>query len=289
MSDLGPVNPGYAADVEWLRRWRLRAEGDPRTTASSLLIPARTEDGVPVMLKIAHTHEEVRGAAVLAALEGNGVARVLRQDGPATLLVRATGGRRLLRMVRSGRDDEATRIICEAGMRIHAASADVLASESPPELVDLPTWFRHLFARADDLDPFHRRGADIARELLRDPRDESVLHGDLHHGNVLDFGALGWLAIDPKGLLGEGAFDACNVLCNPSHERALMPGRLERQFAVVLATTGLEPERLARWLVAWCALSSTWFALDDDPGHAESAAAIGERALALVSGARPSG
>lgn len=284
MSDLGPVNPGYAADVEWLRRWRLRAEGDPHTTASSLLIPARTEDGVPVMLKIAHTDEEVRGAALLAALEGRGVARVLRQDGAASLLERATGGRDLVRMVRSGRDDEATRIICTAAERIHAASADVLGAESPPELFALPAWFRHLFANADDLGPFHRRGAEIADALLSDPRDESVLHGDLHHGNVLDFGPHGWLAIDPKGLLGEGAFDACNVLCNPSHDRALAPGRLERQFAVVLATTGLEPERLARWLVAWSALSSTWFALDDDPGHAESAAAIGERALALVSG-----
>lgn len=30
-----------------------------------------------------------------------------------------------------------------------------------------------------------------------------TLHGDLHHGNVLDFGASGWLAIDPKGLKGE--------------------------------------------------------------------------------------
>ena len=80
----------------------------------------------------------------------------------------------------------------------------------------------------------------------------------------------------------EAAFDACNVLSNPSHEWALAPGRLERQFAVVLATTGVEPVRMARWFVAWCALSSTWFEIDDDPGHAASAAALGERALALV-------
>ncbi|MGW9182290.1 aminoglycoside phosphotransferase family protein [Agromyces sp. NPDC055661] len=283
MSDLGPVNPGYAADVEWLRRWRLRPEGDPRTTASSLLIRARTEDGQPVMLKVAHSEEEARGAELLAALDGHGVARVLRREGEATLVERATGGRNLVRMVRAGRDDEATRIICEVAKPIHAATSDVLASASPPELIDLRTWFQHLFAYAGDVGAFHRRGADIARALLDDPRDETVLHGDLHHGNVLDFGERGWLAIDPKGLLGEAAFDACNVLTNPSHERALAPGRLERQFAVVLATTGVPPERMARWFVAWCALSSTWFTLDDDPGLAESAAALGERALGLVS------
>ena len=158
----------------------------------------------------------------------------------------------------------------------------MLGSTSPPDLVPLNTWFRHLLDRADDQAPFHRRAAEIAAGLLADPRDETVLHGDLHHGNVLDFGERGWLAIDPKGLLGEAAFDACNVLSNPSHEWALAPGRLERQFAVVLATTGVEPVRMARWFVAWCALSSTWFEIDDDPGHAASAAALGERALALV-------
>ena len=101
------------------------------------------------------------------------------------------------------------------------------------------------------------------------------------HGNVLDFGERGWLAIDPKGLLGDAAFDVCNLLCNPSHERALEPGRLERQFGVVVAATGFEPARVADWLVAWCALSSTWFAIDDDPRLAASAAAIGELALTL--------
>jgi aminoglycoside/hydroxyurea antibiotic resistance kinase len=42
-----------------------------------------------------------------------------------------------------------------------------------------------------------------------------VLHGDLHHGNVLDFGLRGWLAIDPKGLLGERGFDFANIFTNP--------------------------------------------------------------------------
>ncbi len=149
-------------------------------------------------------------------------------------------------MAEGGEDDEATRIICDAADRIHAASAAVLDADDPPELVDLPTWFRHLFSEADRLGAFHRRGADVAAALLDDPRDPVVLHGDLHHGNVLDFGERGWLAIDPKGLLGEAAFDYCNLLCNPSHEHALEPGRLERQFGVVVAATGLEPARLAR-------------------------------------------
>jgi type IV secretion system protein VirD4 len=37
--------------------------------------------------------------------------------------------------------------------------------------------------------------------LLAEPRDVGVLHGDLHHDNVLDFGARGWLAIDPNDIV----------------------------------------------------------------------------------------
>ncbi len=284
MSDLGPVNPGHAEEAAWLRRWRLRPDADPVTTASSTLIPVRTEHGEPAMLKLAQTEEEARGADLLAALDGHGAARVLERNGAAVLLERATGPRELVRMVESGHDDEATRILCAAADVIHGASAVVQAADDPPELFDLPTWFQHLFSHADRLGPFHRRGADTAARLLDDQRDAVVLHGDLHHGNVLDFGERGWLAIDPKGLLGEAPFDYCNLLCNPSHERALAPGRLERQFGVVVEATGVEAARLADWLVAWCALSSTWFEIDEDARLAASATAIGERAIELRRG-----
>jgi streptomycin 6-kinase len=279
VSDLGPVSPGHAADAAWLRRWRLRPDGDPKTTASSILIPVQTRRGTPAMLKIAHSEEEERGVGLLSALDGHGAARVLRHDRDAVLLERATGDRDLVSMVRDGDDDEATRIICDAGTRIHAASAAVFAAAAP--LVDLRTWFRLLFEQADALGPLHRRGADLAGALLDDPREPVALHGDLHHGNVLDFGERGWLAIDPKGLVGEAGFDFANLLCNPSHDRALQPGRLERQLGVVVEASGLERDRLVCWLAAWCALSSTWFTLDDDAAHADSAAAIGELALRL--------
>jgi streptomycin 6-kinase len=282
VSDLGPVDPGRAGDAAWMRRWRLRPDGDAITTTSSQLMPVRTEDGTPAMLKVAHLDEEERGMGLLVALDGHGVARALRHSGPAVLLERATGAGDLVRMVDEGFDDEATRVICDAAERIHEASADVLAAAEPPELVDLRTWFRRLFSEADRLGAFHRQGAEIAARLLDDERDPVVLLGDLHHGNVLDFGERGWLAIDPKGLVGEASFDYCNVLCNPSHELALAPGRLERQLGVVIERTGLEPRRMTEWLVAWCALSSTWFEIDDDPRLAASAAAIGERALGLA-------
>ncbi|QAY74768.1 3'-kinase [Agromyces protaetiae] len=283
MSDVGPIDPGYGAESALLSKWSLRPDGEPLTTPSSRVIPVRTADGVPAMLKLSRIDEERRGGALLLALDGRGAARVLRCEGDALLIERATGPQSLVGMVHDGDDaDElATRILCAAGDRIHESSDDLLNRTPPLDLVPLDDWFRLLFAHADDLEPAHRRGADLALALLAHPRDRVVLHGDLHHGNVLDFGERGWLAIDPKGLVGESAFDRCNLLCNPSHSRALDPGRLERRFGVVVESTGLDAVRYARWVAAWGALSSTWFALDGDERHARGALEIGERALAL--------
>ncbi|WP_430645298.1 aminoglycoside phosphotransferase family protein [Agromyces sp. GXS1127] len=282
MSDLGPVDPGRADEAAWLRRWRLRPDGDPATTATSRLLPVRTDDGEPAVLKIAHESEEARGAALLAALDGHGAARVLRRDHRALLIERATGARDLVDLVRAGEDDAATRIICEVAAVLHAETGRVLGLDDPPDLVPLEQWFGQLFAQADGLGPLHRAGADLARRLFDEDHEPEVLHGDLHHGNVLDFGERGWLAIDPKALLGDAEFDACNLLCNPSHERALVPGRLARQFAVAVEATGFAPKRLRDWLVAWSALSSTWFELDDRPERAATAARIGETAAGLA-------
>jgi streptomycin 6-kinase len=55
----------------------------------------------------------------------------------------------------------------------------------------------------------------VARSLLAEPRAVGVLHGGLHHEDVLDFGARGWLAIDPKRLVGKRGFDFANLLINP--------------------------------------------------------------------------
>lgn len=278
-----------AVVAEWMSRWRLVLDGTPFRTATSTLAPARTADGAAVMLKLSHHEEERRGSALLEAWNGRGAVRVLEHDGDAVLLERATGSRSLVALAESGADAAADAVLCRSALTVHAASDAVISpvAVERPELVPLRTWFRQLFAHADELEPLHRRGADLAGALLDDERDIVVLHGDLHHANVLDFAERGWLAIDPKALLGERAFDYCNLLCNPDPVRAIEPGRLEARVAAVAEAAALSPRRLVGWLAAWCALSSTWHALDGDAAAAASVARIGERARTLVDDVAP--
>ena len=92
------------------------------------------------------------------------------------------------------------------------------------ELPTLTVWFADLLAHGEQRGGFLARAAADARVLLADQRRTVVLHGDVHHGNVLDFGAAGWLAIDPKGIVGDPVFDYLNLFCNPTPELAVRPG-----------------------------------------------------------------
>jgi streptomycin 6-kinase len=98
---------------------------------------------------------------------------------------------------------------------------------------------------------------------LTEPREVVALHGDLHHGNVLDFGTRGWLAIDPKGLVGERGFDFANIftnpdLDNPTRPLATQPDRFLRRLEVVTEATTLDRKRLLSWTLAWTGLSAAW-------------------------------
>jgi streptomycin 6-kinase len=118
--------------------------------------------------------------------------------------------------------------------------------------------------------------AAAARALLANQRDVRVLHGDIHHANILHFGERGWLAIDPKGLISERGFDYANLFCNPDHATATAPGRLARQADVVAQAAGLERKRLLQWILAWAGLSAVWHL--GDRSSPETAFAIAERA-----------
>lgn len=255
--------------AEAFGRWSLVADGARFSTASSVLQPVLFESR-PAFLKIATIEEEAAGNRVLVWWRGRGAAPVFAHEGAAVVMERALGTDDLAVLASAGPegDDSATRILCETALRLHTIDDRPL----PDGVVELDTWFRELFAHADEHPEahggFYVRAASLALELLADPRGRVVLHGDLHHGNVLDFGDDGWLAIDPKHIVGDPGFDYANILCNPGADVALAPGRLERQLDVIVETTGIERERMVRWAVAWAGLSSCWSERSElDPGH----------------------
>lgn len=241
------------------RSWNLQADGDSFATNSSLLQPVRYE-GIPAMLKLPLVDEERRASSLMVYWAGNGAVKVLQHTSDALLMERATGIRSLGKMALDGKDAEASKIICAVAAKLHTATFLPTL-----QLIPLSIWFKSLSTSSTQLGGIFSQCADIANILLTDPINEVVLHGDIHHGNILDMDGKDWLAIDPKALYGERGFDFANIFCNPDMTVAIQPGRLSKQIAVVSAAAGLDSRRLLQWIIAWSGLSASWMLEERKP------------------------
>jgi len=252
----------------YLRRWNLLPDGDPIVTRGSYLLPVRMDghiNGNPAMLKIVMDTEEKFGGLVMQWWNGDGAARVYAYEGDALLMERAQGANSLMQMACNGQDDEASRIACNVIAELHQPR-----SMPPPELIPLNIWFEALESAAQREGGVLLESLAAARELLASPHDIVVLHGDIHHENVLDFGSRGWLAIDPKRIIGERGYDYANLLCNPELPSVTDPIRFIRQSYVIAQAANLERRRLLQWTLAYAGLSASWFLEDDDRQNADS-------------------
>lgn len=249
----------------WLSRWGLTPDGEQIATHTSQLLPVTViKNGQKAILKLTTDDSERNGGELMVWWSGNGAARVLAHADGAILLERATGSSSLADMSRSGKDAQVCRIICHTASRLHLPQ-----NTSTPALTPLHHWFGDLAPAAKIYGGVMTRCAEIANELFSSPQNEVVLHGDLHHGNVLDFGPAGWLAIDPKGLLGERGFDYANIFTNPDLADpcvaiATDPNIFKQRVQLVSEIAGIERQRLLMWIVAWCGLSSAWFLEDGE-------------------------
>ena len=95
--------------------------------------------------------------------------------------------------------------------------------------------------------------------------EAALLHGDLHHHNILAAGRQPWLAIDPKGIVGEPAYEVGALLRNPMPEllQSERPKRLlARRLDILSERLGFERERLVGWGTAQAVLAA-WWSLED--------------------------
>ena len=240
------ASPDFAP---WLARWALTADGGAFSSPNAWLLPV-TQGGVRAILKISHAPEEIAGARTMQWWGGQGAAKVLALESEALLLERLTGSRDLTAMARGAEDDAATAVICDVLALLHVPRATPL----PDTLVPLEDWFRELAPAAARIGGPYALAANAAAELFATSEPPVVLHGDMHHGNVLD-SERGWLAIDPKGLIGDRGYDHANLFCYP-WDCAEAPSRFSRRALLVSALANLALPRLLNWVIAYTGVTA---------------------------------
>jgi streptomycin 6-kinase len=131
----------------------------------------------------------------------------------------------------------------------------------PKGFRDLTRRFEYLFETADRTnDKDTKLAARIARELIDSEQTTGILHGDLHHGNILFSSERGWLAIDPKGLYGELTFDVAIAFYHPmgNLNEIWLKSRVQRLVDAYHGELGLDRERIIGFAFAYGHLSASW-------------------------------
>ncbi|MFN8383769.1 MAG: aminoglycoside phosphotransferase family protein [Anaerolineales bacterium] len=246
----------------YLSAWGLSNPQLLTQTLTSYIYTVTQGDDTAILKLLSESEtEEQRGAAALRHLDGRGVVRLLRYDENAHLMEYASGVE-LITLVERGEDEAATRIIAQVLKQIHSIPHKPLVEG----LLGLDQWFGELFnkAAADRLagiDSIYVRSASLAKQLLADPRDVCVLHGDIHHRNIRQ-SPRGWLAFDPKGVFGERTYDCANTLCNPPiSELVHNERRLLANAAILADALAIDLSRVLAFTYAYACLNASQWVL----------------------------
>jgi streptomycin 6-kinase len=246
-------------------------------TPTSIVAYGRRGEQFAVIKLVKVPGDEWNGGDVLCAFDGRGIVRVLEHAPGAMLLERLTPGDSLVSLSLDGRDDEATTVLADVigAMSPHAAPAGV------PTVADWALAFARPHTLNADL---VAEAADLYAQLVQSQTVTRLLHGDLHHANVLFDTRRGWTAIDPKGVVGEIAFEIGAALRNPIERPDLYanPEIIERRIQLFAERLHLDPRRILQWAFAQAVLSAIWEIEDGFVGTEPRSLALAYATRALL-------
>ena len=271
----------------YARRWGLTL-GDPMIPLSyNYVVPAHCADGTAAILKVCVPGGEfVLQEAALRLFDGDGAVRLLACDrGDEALLVERCEPGVLLRQEAIVDDDHATAIACDVMRRLWRPAPP----DSPfPAMSDWNADLRRLRPHyGGGTGPFPvalvEEVETLVAELTASAPAPIVLHGDLHYDNILTAQRQPWLAIDPKGLTGEPAYETGVLLYNPYPLLIDAPNRrrvLARRVDQLAAELGLDRARVRGWGLVRAVLSAWWHV--ESTGNVRGAALTCAELLASI-------
>ncbi len=264
---------------ECVRAWNLTVQTTIDTETSFLAFG--TCGNQAVVLKVVRAlGEEWQVGEILEAFDGRGTVRALAYVPGAVLLERLNPGTSLVPVVLEGRDEEATEIIADIVRRMSHPRQPTAA---PATVHDWGHGFRSYLATGDTQVPIPllERAQQTYLTLCASQQRTRLLHGDLQHYNVLFDFDRGWLAIDPKGVVGEVEYEVGASLRNPVERPDLFasPQALARRLKVYEARLQLDVHRALQWAFSQAVLSAIWSVEDGAAVNAASPALMLARAI----------
>ncbi len=217
------------------------------------------QDDQPIILKLGMDIDGFkREAHALMALSGFGVVDVLSEHS-GLLLQRGAVPGVSLKSYFPEKEDEAINILVNIIKRLH--KAPIPYKHKFPHVKD---WLVVLDSNLNIQTEYLQKARQLGDELLQTSSKEILLHGDLHHDNMLQNGN-DWLVIDPKGVIGEPAYEVAAFIRNPipellAYENA--PSIIHNRIIRFAELLDYPERRIINWCFVQAVLAWAW-ALED--------------------------
>jgi streptomycin 6-kinase len=246
---------------EAAHRWQL-SDLHPLERLSYNYIAFAQRGKAEVVLKLGIPDRELTSEIhSLRSFSGRGTVRLLESDSGRGMLLleRLHPGLQLATLTD---DMRATHIAADLMLALHRPPP------SEPGLIQLSDWvkgFRRLRLRFEGgTGPLDRglveRAESAANNLLARDYVPQLIHGDLHHFNMVS-SERGWLAIDPKGVIGPAEYEVGPFLINPwvvSGVRSDTPALMQARIGILSERLGFEERRMRSWALTHAVLSAWW-------------------------------
>ena len=273
---LGDSGERWIADVsgrcaQAAEEWDLVEIGRPFPGGStSIVVPVVNAEGMALVLKLAPRPEWLEAEyRALVYWDGAGaVAAKAWSPRLGALLIEAVEPGITLKEADVSEEEEWTAFV-QVAARLQGAE-----SEPPGGLPGLSSWLTALERSSpnEELRVAQGRAREV-RASLREGGRQVVLHGDLHHDNLLRSSSGEWVAVDPKGIVGPREVEPAAFLRNPRGRLLSLPddecvGRLKRRCDAIASALQLDRGEVAGWAFVMGVVAAAW--ADEDQGSDEA-------------------
>jgi streptomycin 6-kinase len=209
----------------------------------------------PIILKLGLDNEALaREAFALKCFAGCGAVKVLAKDEDLLLLERAVPGTSL-KSYFPDREQESIEIACNIMKKLH--QANIPQDHNCHHIKD---WLTALDKDWNIPHEYLHKARKLRDQLLKTAEPDVLLHGDLHHDNILQNGN-DWLVIDPKGVIGEPAYEVAAFIRNPIPEllnHVDAPTIIHNRITQFSELLGIPAKRILDWFFVESVLSWIW-------------------------------
>jgi streptomycin 6-kinase len=243
-----------------LRQWHLSESPDrPRLRSFTGITGFARRGGTDVVLKVPAVAHHLASLALIH-FDGLGAVRLLESEPDGAMLIEfANPGSPLSDLVSSGSDERATHALCDVAALLHAP----VAPRGGFRLVSEQEETFRLY-RLGQMGRIPSKLVEQAHALFRDlaasQTDHRLLHGDLHHENIVLDKDRGWLAIDPQPLLGEREFDLAAAFRNPGEQPPwpVTSDVADRRCRIMCQRLRIDRHRLLGWVLVESVRLAIW-------------------------------